>query len=380
MTPIPFFGTQREWAAHGARLRPVIEAALASGRWLQGEPVTAFEQALAARCERAHAIAVGSGTDALFFALRALQIGRGDEVIVPDLSFVATAAAVVRTGARPVWADVDEHGVLDLDAAAAAVSPATAAVVAVSLYGRPLDAAAWEAFSARHGLALVEDAAQALGASHRGRPAGAVGHAGCMSFDPTKPVGAPGSGGAVLTDDDAIADTCRALRLHGRDPSGNFTRLGYNSQLPTLAAAALEVKLALEPAWRARRRAIAAAYSAALARTGGLTLPADPPGGEHAYSKYVVRLTDRDRLRTTLAQAEIPALVHYPQPLRAHPLFAAYPAADAPRARELTRHVLTLPLHPFLTDDEVARVAAITANAAGTHTASAPEPLTSRSE
>ncbi|MDP1847874.1 MAG: DegT/DnrJ/EryC1/StrS family aminotransferase, partial [Solirubrobacteraceae bacterium] len=280
----------------------------------------------------------------------------------------------------PVWTDVAEHGVLDLDAAAAAIGPATAAVVAVSLYGRPVDAAAWEGFSARHGLALVEDAAQALGASHRGRPAGAVGHAGCMSFDPTKPVGAPGSGGAVLTDDDALADTCRALRLHGRDPSGRFTRLGYNSQLPTLAAAALEVKLALEPAWRARRRAIAATYSAALAGTVGLALPADPPGGEHAYSKYVVRLTDRDRLRKTLAQAKIPALVHYPQPLRAHPLFAGYPAADAPRARELTRNVLTLPLHPFLTDDEVARVAAITANATKTLTASAPEPLEPRSE
>jgi dTDP-4-amino-4,6-dideoxygalactose transaminase len=363
VTAIPFFGTQREWEAHGARLRPVVEAALASGRWLQGEPVAAFERALAARCERAHAVTVGSGTDALFFVLLALGIGRGDEVIVPDLSFVATAAAVVRAGARPVWADVDEHGVLDLDAAAGAVGRSTAAVVAVSLYGRPLNPSACEGFAARHGLALVEDAAQALGASHGGRPAGAVGRAGCMSFDPTKPLAAPGSGGAVLTDDDALAQACRSLRLHGRDPDGRFAQLGYNSQLPTLAAAALEVKLALEPAWRARRRTIAAAYNAALAGTDGLALPTDPTGGEHAYSKYVVRLSHRDRLRATLAQAQIPALVHYPQPLSTHPLFASCDAADAPCARELTRSVLTLPLHPFLTDDEVARVAAVTANA-----------------
>jgi dTDP-4-amino-4,6-dideoxygalactose transaminase len=371
VTIVPFFGAEREWDVHGAQLRPAVEAALASGRWLQGAPVAAFERALATRCERAHAIAVGSGTDALFFVLRALGIGRGDEVIVPDLSFVATAAAVVRSGAQPVWADVDEHGVLDLDAAAATVGPSTAAVVAVSLYGRPLDPCAYEGFAARHGLALVEDAAQALGASHGGRPAGAVGRAGCLSFDPTKPIAAPGSGGAVLTDDGALAATCRSLRLHGRDPRGGFTRLGYNSQLSTLAAAALEVKLELEPAWRVRRRAIAAAYGAALGGTGGLSLPADPVGGEHAYSKYVVRLADRDRLRATLTEAQIPTLVHYPQPLREHPLFAAYPGGDAPRARELARSVLTLPVHPFLSDDEVARVCAATARATATPAASA---------
>lgn len=358
MTAVPFFGTEREWALHGGQLRPAIDAALASGRWLQGEPVAAFERALAERCERAHAIAVGSGTDALFFVLRALGIGPGDEVIVPDLSFVATAAAVVRSGARPVWADVDEHGLLDLDAATDAVGPATAAVVAVSLYGRPLDPSAFEGFAARHGLALIEDAAQAFGATRDGRPAGAVGRAGCMSFDPTKPLAAPGSGGAVLTDDDALAATCRSLRLHGRDEHGRFTQPGYNSQLPTVAAAALAIKLELEPAWRARRRAIAAAYAAALAGTDGVALPGDPPGGEHCYSKYVIRVAERDRLRATLAEAGIPALVHYPHPLREHPLFAAYDGGDAPRAREVARTVLSLPMHPFLTDEEVARVAA----------------------
>ena len=372
MTAVPFFGTEREWAVHGAQLRPAMEAALASGRWLQGEPVAAFEAGLAARCGRAHAVAVGSGTDALFFVLRALGIGPGDEVIVPDFSFVATAAAVVRSGARPVWADVDEHGLLDLDAAAALVGPATAAVIAVSLYGRPLDPSAYEGFAARHGLALVEDAAQAFGASHGDRPAGAVGRAGCCSFDPTKPLAAPGSGGAVLTDDDALAAACRALRLHGRDPDGRFAQLGYNSQLSTAAAAVLGVKLALEPAWRARRRVIAATYAAALADGSGLTLPADPAGAEHAYSKYVVRCAQRDRLRETLAQAGIPALVHYPQPLRDHPLFAAYPAAAAPRARELARTVLSLPLHAFLSDAEVAHVAGTVARAAAATARAAP--------
>lgn len=361
MTAVPFFGAQREWAVHGPELLAAVESALASGRWLQGEPVAAFERLLAARCERAHAVAVGSGTDALFFVLRALGIGPGDEVVVPDLSFVATGAAVLRSGARPVWADVDEHGLLDLDAAAAAVGPATAAVVAVSLYGRPLDGAACESFAQRRGLALVEDAAQALGASRGGRPAGGVGRAGCLSFDPTKPVAAPGSGGAIVTDDGALAASCRALRLHGRDGDGAFARLGYNSQLPTLAAAVLAIKLSLEPGWRARRRAVAAAYDAALAGVDELALPCDPPDGEHAYSKYVVRHPERDRLRSALAQAGVPALVHYPVALHAHPLFAGVAGGAAARARELSQRVLSLPIHPFLTEQEVAAVASATA-------------------
>jgi dTDP-4-amino-4,6-dideoxygalactose transaminase len=356
---VPFFGTEREWAAHGAQLLPGVEAALASGRWLGGDAVAAFEQALASRCARRHAVAVGSGTDALFFVLRALGLGPGDEVLVPDLSFVATASAIVRVAAAPVWVDVDEHGILDLEAAAAAVSPRTAAVVAVSLFGRPLDAEAVEGFAARHGLVLVEDAAQALGASAHGRPAGSVGIAGCLSFDPTKPVSAPGSGGAIVTDDEPLASACRALRLHGRDAAGAFSRLGYNSQLTTLAAAVLRRKLDLEPRWRARRQAIAASWSAAFADVDGLVAPSQAPGTEHAFSKYVVRLAGgRDAVRAALADDGVPALVHYPLALHAHPLFAPWPAGDEPpRALELSRSVLSLPMHPFLTDAEAEHVA-----------------------
>jgi len=360
--PILFFGTQREWAAHADQLRGPIEAALASGRWLQGEPVAAFERELAARCRRAHAVSVGSGTDALFFALRALGLGQGDEILVPDFSFVATATAIVRAGARPVWADVDEDGLLDLGDAAARVGPRTAAVIAVSLFGRPLDAAAAEAFADRHGLALIEDAAQALGASAHGRPAGAVGVAASVSFDPTKPIAAPGSGGAVLTDDDALARACRRLRCHGSEDGGSSATLGYNSRLPTISAAALLIKLSLEPSWRARRTSVAEAYDAAVESVEGLTPPGRPVGGAHAYSKYVVRVDgghqDRAALAAALERAGVTTQVHYRLPLHAHPVFADCPPAGEapPLATALTQRVLSLPIHPFLRADEVRRV------------------------
>ncbi len=364
MTPIPFSGAEREWAAHGAELLPAIEAVMSSGRWLQGEEVEGFERALAQRVGREHAVAVGSGTDALAFSLIGQGIGRGDEVIVPDLSFVASASAILRAGAAPVWADVDGEGMIALDDSL--VSDRSAAVMAVALYGRPLDHGLAEDFAARHGLTLIEDAAQALGARGRhGRAAGSVGHVSCLSFDPTKPLAAPGSGGALLTNDAGLAARARALRYHGKD-AGAFATLGFNSQLPSAAGAALLVKLGHEPAWRARRQEIAAAYEGALAAVGGLTLPGPVSGGEHAFSKYVVRIPARDAVRDALKEARVPTRVHYPVALHAEPVFADHPPAGGPpaRAAELTRTVLSLPMHPFLSDDEVERVGAAVGEAA----------------
>jgi len=326
--------------------------------------VAAFEAALAERAGRAHAVAVGSGTDAVYFALRAAGVRPGDEVLVPDFAFVGVGSAVLRAGARPVWVDVDDHGVLDLAAATAALGPRTTAVVALGLYGRPLDPAAFEGFAARHGLALVEDAAQGLGGAAGGRPAGAVGEVSCFSFDPTKPLSAPGSGGAVVTDDAAAAAAVRRLRWHGAGEDGAIVERGYNSQLPTTSAAVLLAMLEHEAAWRARRRAVAARYDASLAGSA-VVLPAEAPGTVHAFHRYVIRVPDRDRVRAALAAAGVEALVHYPTPLHAHPAFAdvAPAAGTAPRAARLAATVLSLPLHPFLADDEVERVAAATLDA-----------------
>ncbi len=374
--PIPFYAAQRTWAARGERYAALISEALSSGRSLQGPAVAAFEAALAERCERRHAIAVGSGTDALFFALVAAGAGAGDEVVVPAVSFIASASCVLRAGAVPVFADVDEHLMLDPDAARAALSPRTRAILAVDLYGQVVDAPALEALAHEHGLALVEDAAQALGARMAGAPrpddlsparagcaqgrsAGAIGLLTCCSFDPTKTVAAPGSGGAVLTDDDDLAAHLRRLRWHGRAHDGRHVELGYNSQLPTASAAILLDKLVHDDRdWTARRRAIAARYDDALADT-----PHHPvgvaPGRTHVFHKYVVRSPARDALRDHLHGNGVTTLVHYAAPLARQPMFdRRCREAPCPNAERACGEVVSLPIHAQLTDAEVERVCA----------------------
>jgi len=355
---IPFFAGAREMAAHGDGYLAAIGAALVSGRALQGPQVAELEARLAGACGRAHAVTVGSGTDALFFALAAHGIGPGDEVLVPAFSFIATASCIVRAGARPVFVDVDDAGLLDLESAAAACGTRARALIAVQLYGQMLDPAALEAFARERELVLVEDAAQAFGAATGKRRAGSVGRVSCLSFDPTKTVSAPGSGGAVLCDDDALAERLRRLRWHGRDAAGAFAELGYNSQLPTAAAAVLLRKLELDAEWTRRRREVAAHYDAALdgtpARAVGVL-----PGRSHVFHKYVLRVpaAAREGVRAALAAQGVTTLVHYAVPLPRQPLFGADGAAAAvPGAETLAGEVLSLPIHAFLADDEVARV------------------------
>lgn len=355
--PLPFFAAAREWEALRGELLPRIEAVLASGRVLQGPAVPAFEAELAAWVGRREAVAVASGTDALAFALLALGIGAGDEVLVPALSFVATASCVLRVGARPVFGDVDHDGLLDLGAAQSRVSPRTRAVIAVGLYGRLHDPGALAAFGRSHGLAVIEDAAQSLSAAgSSGRRSGALGDVSCCSFDPTKTLSAPGSGGALLTDDPALASRVRALRWHGRDADGAYASVGFNSQLPTVAAEVLSRKLREQGAWRTRRAVIAARWAAA-ASAAGLGAPSLDPG--HAWSKFVVRCRadQRASVRARFEALGVPTLVHYPRPLHRQPVFAACDLAPCPVADRLAGEVLSLPLHAMLTDGEVERVA-----------------------
>lgn len=346
--PIPFFAGARTWAAHREQYLALIEDALAGGRALQGPPVAAFEARLVELTGRRHAIAVGSGTDALAFALLACGVGPGDEVIVPAVSFIASASCIVRVGATPVFADVDEHCLLDVDAAAALVTPRTRAVIAVDLFGQLCDPAPLDAL----GVPIVQDCAQAPGATIGDRSWGTTGVASCCSFDPTKPVAAPGSGGALLCDDDELAARVRRLRWHGRGADGLHGELGFNSQVPSASAAVLTAKLDRMPAWTARRRDIAAAYDAAL--TDATRVPT-APGRDHVFHKYVVRTRDRDALRARLAAVGAETLVHYAMPLPRQPVFGpadgAWPAAEAHCAE-----ALSLPIHAFLRDDEVERV------------------------
>ena len=353
---IPFFGVareHRELADAGAFA--ALEAVLLSGAMLQGPAVAALEARIAARLGRAHGVAIGSCTDGLFFALTALGIGPGDEVLVPALSFIASASCIRRTGATPVFVDIVGDGHIDWDAAAASVTTRTRALLLVQLFGTMTDPAVAEGFAARHGVALVEDFAQGFGAVRDGRAAGSIGAASVTSFDPTKVLSAPGSGGMLVTDDVALAGRVRGLRLHGMDAARNFAELGYNSQLPTLAAALLAAKLDRIDDWRARRARVSAAYCAGLA-----DLPLDcldaAAVGFHAHHKYVLLSDRRDAIRRALADAGIETRVHYPLPMPHEPMFGDPRAFDA--ARAFAARALSLPIYPHLRDDEVARIIA----------------------
>jgi dTDP-4-amino-4,6-dideoxygalactose transaminase len=268
-----------------------------------------------------------------------------------------------------VFVDTDECHLLDLDSARARLTAKTRAVIAVDLFGQTPDRPALDELAHEHGLLVIEDAAQAPGAEH----ACAIGAVSCLSFDPTKPLAAPGSGGALLTDDPQLAARARRLRWHGRDADGRYGELGYNSQLPEISAAVLRHKLELEPTWRAERQRIAARYDAALTAISTIEAPVHGDPRAHAFSKYVVRAPDRERLREQLERAGVPTRIHYPRPLNREPLFArtgAPPDAACPNAERASREVLSLPIHAFLHEHEVDRVADALAAASVTETAS----------
>jgi dTDP-4-amino-4,6-dideoxygalactose transaminase len=277
---------------------------------------------------------------------------------VPDFSFAATASSVLRTGAVPVYVDIHEGYELDLDHATELLSERTKALVYVDLYGRMGDAGALERFAAEHGIALVEDAAQTLGGKRDGRAAGSAGVVSCFSFDPTKVVSAPGSGGALLTDDDDIAWTARTLSHHGKSPAGSFDRVGQNAQMSSIVAGVLSVKLEHEEEWLRARQRVASAYTDALAGRSAIA-PERPVDREHVFHKYVVRVPDRDAVREALRERGVATLVHYATTLSALPFAAAAPKrGGGDRAARFAGEVLSLPVHPHLRDDEVEAVCA----------------------
>jgi len=353
---VPYFALDREYDALREPILERVDQVFRSGQLLQGPWLRELEGALAALTGRRHAVAVNSCTDALYFAFAALGIGAGDEVLVPDFSFAATASTVLRTGATPVYVDIGETYELDLAHAATLLSVQTKALVYVDLYGRMGDAAALERFAAEHGLVIVEDAAQTLGGVRDGRAAGSAGAISCFSFDPTKVVSAPGSGGALLTDDDEIAHTARTLRQHGKSPEGVFDRVGQNAQMSEIVAAVLSLKLQHEETWLRARQATAAAYGRALASLAAAA-PEQPRDREHVFHKYVLRVRDRDAVRAALAERGVSTLVHYAATLSSLPFAAAAPQrGGGERAARFAQEVLSLPVHAHLRPDETERV------------------------
>lgn len=324
---------------------------LETGDFVRGDAVTEFEVQWAAYCDAAFALGVGNGTDALQLALRALELGPDDEVVVPTNTFVATAEAVVLTGATPRFADVDPHTLLlSAETLEAAITPRTRAVIVVHLFGQMPDMDAIGAVADRAGLVLIEDAAQAHGATWRGRRAGSFGAMGCFSFYPGKNLGAFGDAGAIVTSDPQLAERLDMLRDHGRVKGGRHSHrvLGTNSRLDTLQAAVLSIKLRRLDEWTIARQRVATFYRAGLAGTPVRMVGRDPEAS-HVFHLAVVRVPDRDRVATALRQRGVRTGIHYPTPC--HLLEPLRPFADGPLpvAETAARQILSLPMFPHLT-------------------------------
>ena len=358
---IPFLNLHAAYQELKPDIDKAVGRVLDSGYYILGPEVEAFEAEFARYCEASQAIGVGNGLDALVLALRALGIGVGDEVLVPSNTFIATWLAVTAVGATPVPVEPDP-ATHNIDAArlSRALTGRTRAVIAVHLYGQPADLAALSAFCREHGLRLIEDAAQAHGARHRGRRIGAEGDVACWSFYPGKNLGALGDGGCVTTSDPDLAERVRLLRNYGSREKYVHEEVGTNSRLDPLQAAILRVKLAHLDAWNDRRRKIAALYLDRLRGTG-LTLPEVPNWAEPVWHLFVVRHPDRDTLRQRLQEAGIGTLIHYPIAPHMQNAYAGLGIApDAlPIARKLADEVLSLPIGPQMELEAAERVAEV---------------------
>lgn len=347
-------------AAQQARIRPQLEAAiqtvLAHGRYVMGPEVTELEQRLADYVGVAHCIGCANGTDALQIALMALDIGPGDEVIVPGFTFIASAESVVLAGARPIYVDIDPQTyLLDPARVDAAITPRTRAIMPVSMFGQCADMEAIESLASRHGLAVVEDAAQSFGATRHGRRSCSLSRIACTSFFPSKPLGAYGDGGALFTDDAALADTVRLVARHGEASRYHHTRLGMNSRLDTLQAAILLAKLPLFDEEVAQRQQVAERYACLLDEAGIVEAPHVASGNTSVFAQYSIRVPRRDEVQAHLADAGVPTAVHYPLPLNRQPAVAD-PGCKLPVTEAVCDQILSLPMHPYLEAEQQERV------------------------
>lgn len=344
------------------RIDARIQAVLEHGRFILGPEVRELEEQLAARVGARHSIGCASGTDALLLALMALGVGPGDEVVTTPFTFFATGEMITLVGARPVFIDIDPVSYnLDPARLEAAITPRAKAILPVSLYGQPADMDAIHAIAERHGLPVIEDAAQSFGAEYKGRPSGNLSTIGCTSFFPSKPLGCYGDGGACFTNDDALAETMLELRNHGQAGRYLHTRIGINGRLDTLQAAVLLAKLEVFDEEIAARQATAARYSVLLRDC--VRTPEIAADRTCAWAQYTIEVEDRDAVAKALQDAGIPTAVHYPMPLHLQPVYAelaremGWERGSFPVAERAAERVLSLPMHPYMTADQVERVA-----------------------
>ena len=325
-----------------------IAAVLAHGQYILGPEVEQLEEALKTHTGASHCITCGNGTDALQIALMGLGIGPGDEVITPGFAYIATAEAIALVGARPVYAEINERSyTIDPASVEALVTPRTRAIMPVSLFGQCADMDALAAIAQRHGLAVIEDAAQSFGATYHGRRSCNLSLVACTSFFPSKPLGCYGDGGALFTPDAQLAQRLRQIARHGQDRRYHHARLGMNSRLDTLQAAVLLAKLEIFEEEIALRQKVAASYDRMLTEAGVRSIPHIAPGNTSVYAQYTIRSQERQRLRQRLDNAGIPTMVHYPLPLHHQPAVACV-RSSLPVSETVAGQVLSLPMHPYL--------------------------------
>ena len=360
---MPFIDLQAQYRALKEEVDAAIRRVLDHGRYIMGPEVAEMEAALAAYAGAGHCIAVASGTEALLISLMALGIGAGDEVICPSFTFAATAEVIVLAGATPVFADI-EPDTCNIDARGieARISAKTRAIIPVGLYGQPADFDEIEALASRHGLAVIDDAAQSFGSEYKGRRTGSLATLSCTSFFPSKPLGCYGDGGAIFTDDEALASACREIRIHGQSGRYVHTRIGVGGRMDTLQCAIVLAKLKRLDWEIARRLAIGARYNALLDQAG-VERVVQRPDRTSVFAQYTVFVPDRERVRERLAAAGIPTAVHYPAPLNRQPAYRAYGGGATPRADTAAERVLSLPMHADLSDGQQDRIVAALAEA-----------------
>jgi dTDP-4-amino-4,6-dideoxygalactose transaminase len=358
---VPYVNLGAQYAGIKEEILERIGGLLDSGAFILGQEVSQFESAFAALCGTRHAIGVANGTDALFLSLMALDIGAGDEVITAPNSFLASASSIALAGARPVFADVLDDFNLDPAAVRKAITPRTKAIIAVHLTGRPARMVELLAIAKEHGVQVIEDCAQAIGATLNGQHVGSFGITGCFSLHPLKNLAAAGDGGVITTNDDAVHTHLLKARNHGLRDRDHCSFFSYNSRLDNLQAAILNVKLRELPRWTARRRAIAATYLKELDGVGDLLLPHDGKGEFGVYHTFIIQTARRDALKQYLADHGVDTKVHYPVPIHLQDAaqYLGHKRGDFPVTERQAETILSLPIFAELTDGQVDHVAAM---------------------
>ena len=356
---IPILDLTEEYLTLQREIDDAVRQVLAGGQFIQGPNVRAFEDEIAGYVGAGHAVAVNSGTDALHLALRALDVGPGDEIITTPFTFIATSEAIAMVGATPVFVDIDPLTFnIDPTQIERAISPKTRVILPVHLYGSPAPMTEIVRIARHHSLAVVEDCAQAIGAEVDGRKVGSFGEVGCFSFYPTKNLGAYGDGGMITTNSPTLAARIGSLRVHGSRVKYVHDELGVNSRLDELQAAILRVKLPHLEARTRARRGLAARYGEALDTVAGIVVPVEAPGSRRVYHQYTIRIADRDAVQRQMTAAGIQTVVYYPVPLHLQTVHAnlGLGAGSFPHAETAAREVLSLPIYPELSEAKQAAV------------------------